>query len=178
MWFKNALTVTTGISPEKLKFILPTVAYYFTNGPFRNQWVRFGYDPRKNPDSAMHQTLDYRIRLHGGGRSVVKAKRNYANYVLPYKVTNPSKPKSTVIDRASFSAIPSEGSTSVLSRTTEISLEEQERKKDLSQLSLGKIDNKILGCQVAINCKTKMQNMINKISKKRKGLLCLAFHRI
>ncbi len=105
VWPKNKLVAVTGISPERIKFLLPAMAYYFTTGPWRNQWVRFGFDPRREPEAAKYQTLDYRVRLQGGARHMVKAKRNYANYLLPYKATNFSKPKTSVIDRGSFSAL-------------------------------------------------------------------------
>ena len=63
LWSKNALHAITGISTERLKFILPTMSYYFTTGPWRNQWVKFGHDPRKDKSSAKYQTMDYRVRL-------------------------------------------------------------------------------------------------------------------
>ena len=105
VWSKTALICSTGISKERVKFILPATAFYFITGPWRNQWVRLGYDPRKEPGAAMFQTLDYRVRIQGGARHKVKAKRSYANYLLPYKAMNFSKPKTSVIDRDTFSAI-------------------------------------------------------------------------
>lgn len=97
VWSKNALTILADISQERLKYILPAVAYYFTTGPWRNFWVRLGYDPRKDPGAAIYQSLDYRVRVEGGISQKVKAKRNYANYLLPYKATNWSKPKVSLI---------------------------------------------------------------------------------
>ena len=105
VWSKTALICSTGISKERVKFILPAMAFYFSTGPWRNQWVRLGYDPRKEPGAAMFQTLDYRVRIQGGARHKVKAKRSYANYLLPYKAMNFSKPKTSVIDRDTFNAI-------------------------------------------------------------------------
>ncbi len=52
LWSKTALQLRTRVPPTQLKFILPAVAYYITNGPWRNQWVRFGYDPRKDREAA------------------------------------------------------------------------------------------------------------------------------
>lgn len=101
-WSKNALNAITRISAERLKFMLPALAYYFTTGPWRNQWIRFGYDPRKDSESAKYQTLDYRVRLQGGARHKVTAKRSYANYLLPYKAINWSKPRTSVINKTSF----------------------------------------------------------------------------
>ena len=44
IWSKNALRYTMGQGSENLKYFLPTIAYYFKDGPWRNLWVRFGYD--------------------------------------------------------------------------------------------------------------------------------------
>ena len=102
IWTKTGLSSVTGQSLERLKYILPTVAYYFTSGPWRNQWVKFNYDPRKDSTAAMYQTLDYRVRLEGGAKSKVKAKRSYANYILPYQSTNPSKSRTSTIIKESL----------------------------------------------------------------------------
>lgn len=63
---KMVVAYETQITNEKLKYILPTLAYYFTTGPWRIMWVRFGYDPRKDFESRYYQQLDYRIRLNSG----------------------------------------------------------------------------------------------------------------
>ena len=102
VWSKNALSAITSIPADRLKLILPVVAFYFTTGPWRNQWVKFGYDPRLEQSAATHQTLDYRVRLQGGARNIVTAKRSYANYLLPYKAMNWSKPKTSLINTESF----------------------------------------------------------------------------
>lgn len=62
IWFRSSLAFETKIPRQKLKIILPSLAYYFTTGPWRLMWVRFGYDPRKDFTSRYYQTLDYRIR--------------------------------------------------------------------------------------------------------------------
>ena len=96
------MSAITSIPADRLKLILPVVAFYFTTGPWRNQWVKFGYDPRQEQSAATHQTLDYRVRLQGGARNIVTAKRSYANYLLPYKAMNWSKPKTSLINTESF----------------------------------------------------------------------------
>jgi general transcription factor 3C polypeptide 5 (transcription factor C subunit 1) len=68
------LAAKAQISPDRLKFIIPAVAYYFTTGPWRNLWIRFGYDPRKDRSSAKYQSLDYRVRVEGGITHKVKKK--------------------------------------------------------------------------------------------------------
>ncbi|PNJ45270.1 GTF3C5 isoform 2 [Pongo abelii] len=57
----------------------------------KHLWIRFGYDPRKNPDAKIYQVLDFRIRCgmkHGYAPSdlPVKAKRSTYNYSLPITV--------------------------------------------------------------------------------------------
>lgn len=52
VWTKAALTYhVAGVDKNSLRFILASVAYYFTTGPWRNAWVRIGYDPRKDPEA-------------------------------------------------------------------------------------------------------------------------------
>jgi len=136
VWSKNALHAITAIPPDRLKLILPVVSYYFTTGPWRNQWIRFGYDPRIEPSAAIHQTLDYRVRLQGGARNKVAAKRSYANYLLPYKAMNWSKPRTSLISKESFS---SNNQSSNLEEQEEPSEEERERMLDVYLFREGKI---------------------------------------
>ncbi|XP_053655427.2 general transcription factor 3C polypeptide 5 [Cherax quadricarinatus] len=102
IWSKNALRVRLDYTKDKLKYLLPTLSYYFHTGPWRNLWVMFGYDPRKDPNAWIYQTFDYRIRQAGGVKTKVEAKRSYSNYVLPYKSTNASKRKTSVIQSLHF----------------------------------------------------------------------------
>ncbi|GLV42415.1 lethal (2) 37Cd [Carabus blaptoides fortunei] len=102
VWSKNALTYHTNFSKDQLKFLLPTVAYYFLTGPWRVMWVRYGYDPRQFPDARKYQTFDYRMRTIGGMKNRIKAKRSYSNYLLPYKSSPSSKPKVAIITRHSI----------------------------------------------------------------------------
>ena len=64
----------------------------------RNQWIRFGYDPRKDPEAKMFQTLDYRLRVRGSGaRHHVSSKRK--SIVLSRnKISNSSRAKVSYID--------------------------------------------------------------------------------
>ncbi|TPX52602.1 hypothetical protein SeMB42_g01287 [Synchytrium endobioticum] len=65
-----------------LRKLLPTVAYQVTAGPFRDCWIRYGYDPKIDPKSRIYQILDARkwknldnkkrnddVVLHRGGPS-------------------------------------------------------------------------------------------------------------
>ncbi|XP_069093233.1 general transcription factor 3C polypeptide 5 [Pleurodeles waltl] len=88
IWSRNALKSNIGINPEKLKLMLPCVAYYMLTGPWRSLWVRFGYDPRKDSSSKIYQVLDFRIRCgmkygYMPNEMPVKAKRSTFNYSFP-----------------------------------------------------------------------------------------------
>ena len=133
VWSKNALSAITNIPADRLKLILPVVAFYFTTGPWRNQWVKFGFDPRLESEAAPHQTLDYRVRLQGGARNIVTAKRSYANYLLPYKAMNWSKPKTSLINTESFVSSQED------KKSDEISEEEREKILDVYLFREGRI---------------------------------------
>ncbi|KAI2651528.1 General transcription factor 3C polypeptide 5 [Labeo rohita] len=62
IWSRNAVKANINIHPEKMKHLLPYVAYYMLTGPWRSLWVRFGYDPRKTAEAKIYQVLDFRIR--------------------------------------------------------------------------------------------------------------------
>ncbi|KAK2577020.1 hypothetical protein KPH14_011980 [Odynerus spinipes] len=97
IWSKNAIMYHTKFTTEQLKILLPSVAYYFMTGPWRIMWVRLGYDPRKDTSARKYQTLDYRLKAMRGLGSTVKCKRNYSEYMLPYKSAPAAKPKTTVL---------------------------------------------------------------------------------
>ncbi|KAF4653678.1 General transcription factor 3C polypeptide 5, partial [Perkinsus chesapeaki] len=46
--------------PWKLSFALRAVSYLYLNGPWRNCYIRFGYDPKLNPESVRYQVIDFR----------------------------------------------------------------------------------------------------------------------
>lgn len=72
----------TKMPRQKLKLILPALAYYYTTGPWRLMWVRFGYDPRKDFSSRYYQNLDYRIRTSGLKEQIVlKRSRRRRDFV-------------------------------------------------------------------------------------------------
>lgn len=97
IWSKNALKVKLGYGTDNLKYLLPTLGYYFNNGPWRNLWVRFGYDPREVPRAFGYQTFDYRLKQTGRLKSLIEAKRSYSKYILHYKSSSTSKRKISVI---------------------------------------------------------------------------------
>ena len=84
----------------------------------------------------MYQTLDYRVRLQGGARHKVAAKRSYANYLLPYKAMNWSKPRTSIISKTSF---PGAEPTKQTEEEGEKKKEEEENLKDIYLFREGRI---------------------------------------
>lgn len=62
VWSKAALCFELNCSTSDIKFILPLVAFYYLTGPFRTMWVKYGYNPHKDPSNKPLQTLDFRVR--------------------------------------------------------------------------------------------------------------------
>lgn len=100
IWSKNALMYKTQLSSDRLKILLPSVAYYFMTGPWKIMWVKLGYDPRKDISARKYQTLDYRLKAMHGLGFTVKCKRNYSHYTLPYKSAPVSKQKTAILSSA------------------------------------------------------------------------------
>ncbi|XP_076625514.1 general transcription factor IIIC subunit l(2)37Cd [Colletes latitarsis] len=93
IWSKNAIMYETKFSNDRLKILLPSVAYYFMTGPWKIMWVKLGYDPREDISARKYQTLDYRLKAMHGLGSTVKCKRSYSDYLLPCKSTPAGKKK-------------------------------------------------------------------------------------
>lgn len=47
---------------EKMKVdrLLPLIAFHYISGPFKNCWIRYGYDPRVKSESHQYQVIDFR----------------------------------------------------------------------------------------------------------------------
>ncbi|XP_077478526.1 general transcription factor 3C polypeptide 5 [Stigmatopora argus] len=88
IWSRNALKANINIHPDKLKMLLPVLAFYMVTGPWRSLWVKLGYDPRKTVDAKKYQMLDFRMRCstkngYWLNDLVVKPKRTTLKYALP-----------------------------------------------------------------------------------------------
>ena len=87
IWSKNAIKCKLDIAPDKLKLMLPVVAYYFLTGPWRSLWVRLGYDPRIDPSAKKYQLVDFRIRQRSAADKIcIRSKRSTYSYSLPNTV--------------------------------------------------------------------------------------------
>lgn len=62
IWTRNSLLYHLKITEVILKRIIHHVAYFFCNGPWNRCWVKYGYDPRKDPKAKIYQIVDYRVR--------------------------------------------------------------------------------------------------------------------
>lgn len=95
IWSKAALNYHFTDFKDKLKFLLPLVAFYYTNGPWRCLWTKYGYDPRKHPEAKMYQTIDYRKRQASCGDMVaIKCKRSENTLAFPaLKRNTPNIPR-------------------------------------------------------------------------------------
>lgn len=62
-------------SQKRISTILASIAYFYQTGPWRNCFVKFGYDPRVNFESRYYQILDYRVRNAAVFKTDVKLKR-------------------------------------------------------------------------------------------------------
>ncbi|RHZ56367.1 hypothetical protein Glove_402g62 [Diversispora epigaea] len=45
---------------EIVFWLLPLISYWMINGPWRDCWIRYGYDPRKDKNARFYQLLDIR----------------------------------------------------------------------------------------------------------------------
>jgi len=96
VWTKAGLLFfAKNIENSAMKFILAASAYYFTTGPWRNAWCRFGYDPRLDVNARNYQILDYRI-IHNF-KSKVTPKRSYTSYTQPHKFVSSFRTKTSSI---------------------------------------------------------------------------------
>ncbi|KAM8715718.1 hypothetical protein ACLKA7_002722 [Drosophila subpalustris] len=76
VWTRIALLYESGVSNDKLKCIIPSLAFYFNNGPWRSLYVRYGYDPRKDFQSRYYQTFDFRLRFGSGVSEFVYSRKS------------------------------------------------------------------------------------------------------
>ncbi|CAG9325670.1 GTF3C5 [Blepharisma stoltei] len=65
IWLKNAMIQSLSeenLSQNHLKHLLASLSYSYESGPWRNAYVRFGYNPREHPESVCFQVIDFRTR--------------------------------------------------------------------------------------------------------------------
>lgn len=72
IWTRLGLIENSKVSAVDVKTVLPIVAYYYSSGPWRPCWVRFGYDPREDFEARKYQPIDFRYK----GVAVTKRESN------------------------------------------------------------------------------------------------------
>lgn len=90
IWTLAAMRAHIKVPPKRLSRILANIAFYFTTGPWRNCFVRFGYDPRKDFSSRYLQMLDYRVKQNAGFKVDSQLKRPSAIHKRIRVHQNPS----------------------------------------------------------------------------------------
>jgi len=83
VWSKASLCYELNCSTLDIKYILPLIAYHYLNGPYRTMWVRYGYDPHKDPSSKTLQTLDFRVKSPHDHQEY--SRRSIHQYQLPLR---------------------------------------------------------------------------------------------
>lgn len=100
------------MSNDHYKVLLPCVAFYYLNGPWRMMWVRYGFDPRKDGNARIYQSLDFRIRSIVGLKKFINIKRKFprktdALVPSPYhsSVSEPSTSAQSLLQTLNQSAL-------------------------------------------------------------------------
>ncbi|KAG8891122.1 tau 95 subunit of transcription factor TFIIIC [Tulasnella sp. 332] len=82
IWARNALFAQFSFTERReifhSKILIPLASYGFSDGPFRDTYIRFGYDPRKNPEARFFQRVTFRYTnpaYEGRRRAVAEGPR-------------------------------------------------------------------------------------------------------
>lgn len=61
MWTRRGIVDSLGGDSYSLKYAIPYVAYTWRQGPWRDVYARFGYDPRQNSEGAKYQSVFFTV---------------------------------------------------------------------------------------------------------------------
>lgn len=78
IWTLSALKAHIRQPPKRISSILSCIAFYYTTGPWRNCFIKYGYDPRRTFESRFYQMIDYRVRQGAGFKGELKRKSSSA----------------------------------------------------------------------------------------------------
>ncbi|CAL8098072.1 unnamed protein product [Calicophoron daubneyi] len=75
VWLRNGLIQNVRCHPRTptFKYSLPCKGYYMPQGPWGRSWIRFGYDPRADPEARFYQVIDFRLHSHVMIRKVLES---------------------------------------------------------------------------------------------------------
>ncbi|XP_003744903.1 general transcription factor 3C polypeptide 5 [Galendromus occidentalis] len=88
IWTKSALANELKVNRSVLKIAIVGCAYCVSQGPYRLCYIRYGFDPRKEPSAKIYQTLDCRVKACTG------VQKSAASHVVPAQIA-PSNSKSS-----------------------------------------------------------------------------------
>ncbi|KAI0721934.1 RNA polymerase III transcription factor IIIC subunit-domain-containing protein [Cerioporus squamosus] len=81
------------------KYLLPLVSYVFEDGPWRDTYVRLGYDPRQDPEARFYQRLYFRNLNHPIVRpSVVTRRQEQRNESAQARFSGMDERRSHIFD--------------------------------------------------------------------------------
>ncbi|XP_050309800.1 general transcription factor 3C polypeptide 5 [Anthonomus grandis grandis] len=93
IWSKVAIIHKLGITLESAKHILPCLAYYCNQGPWRTAWIKFGYNPTTDFNSRIYQVLDCRIGLAEGAQLKIRTKKGTSRVLAEEKHVSLTTPQ-------------------------------------------------------------------------------------
>ncbi|XP_067946099.1 general transcription factor 3C polypeptide 5-like [Watersipora subatra] len=99
IWTRAALSAVSKLNMNRLRILLPCLAYNAVSGPWRTMWIRYGYDPKHHVEAKHLQLIDYRYRAKDKvemAKSIVLHKRSCSNY---FSSVSKSKRKLAISDQ-------------------------------------------------------------------------------
>lgn len=102
VWTRHGLMFHLKCSLNELRYTLAMIAFNVIDGPWRNTWIVFGYDPRKNKDSVQYQTIDFRVRRTYNNKKIDELllsnkRRTIMQYQIPLQKTIGSRDKTPAV---------------------------------------------------------------------------------
>ena len=61
IWTRRGIINWLQTETYSIKYALPYVSYFWKQGPWRDAYVRLGYDPRADVEGAMYQSVYFTI---------------------------------------------------------------------------------------------------------------------
>ncbi|SBT72030.1 general transcription factor 3C polypeptide 5, putative [Plasmodium malariae] len=108
IWSKEVLVEhLENISTYCLKSCFSKICFYFSDGPWRRTYCKYGYDPRKDSSSYIYQTIDFRDNFYRDiktksldqvNRSIIK-KRDHLNAFVTNIIKNINNNKDSLMMR-------------------------------------------------------------------------------
>ncbi|CAO3666482.1 unnamed protein product [Umbelopsis vinacea] len=72
---RQTKAVASPVSANTHFSVMPALSYNALSGPWRDTWIKYGYDPKIHPDAYQYQVLDVRRIYVGRTNKVMRGKR-------------------------------------------------------------------------------------------------------